>query len=366
MFWEVYALDRQEYLKSLTEQIRTKRARTMVAEEVEAHIEDQKQDFMAHGLGEEEAESMAVVEMGDPVEAGVKLDRVHRPKMEWTVLMAILIISIMGLILQAVVTSSFPTMDMSTLEAFKDNFLYGGIWSAMLIGIAVMLGICYLDYSILVKWSFPIWAVMQIPAVFSIVSKIFFDETMWIGPMVNGRSVVQMLLSYLVIPFYAGTIYHFRRKGTKGLLISTVCLGISVLTDLMIPFMSSAVVTGITGLVLLHVAVCKGWFGENKKKFLIRMWGVIGICLILMSGITFWGNGRFVTDYQVHRLEALITGEHWDYTRGAVADVANTAKDQNSSKWHESQSSGKIEVTDPYNGAAEVEAVTLYNYARND
>ena len=55
MFWEVYALDRQEYLKSLTEQIRTKRARTMVAEEVEAHIEDQKQDFMAHGLGEEEA-----------------------------------------------------------------------------------------------------------------------------------------------------------------------------------------------------------------------------------------------------------------------------------------------------------------------
>ncbi len=66
MFWEVYALDRQEYLKSLTEQIGTKRARIMVAEEVKAHIEDQKQDFMAHGLGEEEAESMAVVEMGDP------------------------------------------------------------------------------------------------------------------------------------------------------------------------------------------------------------------------------------------------------------------------------------------------------------
>ncbi len=83
--------------------------------------------------------------------------------------------------------------------------------------------------------------------VFFIISKIFFDETMWIGPMVNGRSIVQMLLSYLVIPFYAATIYHFRRKGTKGLIISTVCLGISVLTDLMIPFMSSAVVTGITG-----------------------------------------------------------------------------------------------------------------------
>ena len=85
--------------------------------------------------------------------------------------------------------------------------------------------------------------------------------------MVNGRSIVQMLLSYLVIPFYAGTIYHFRRKGTKGLIISTVCLGISVLTDLMIPFMSSAVVTGITGLVLLHVAVCKAGLEKIKRNF---------------------------------------------------------------------------------------------------
>lgn len=53
MFWEVYALDRQEYLKSLTEQIRTKRARTMVAEEVEAHIENQKQVHGSWNLGED-------------------------------------------------------------------------------------------------------------------------------------------------------------------------------------------------------------------------------------------------------------------------------------------------------------------------
>ena len=51
---------------------------------------------------------------------------------------------------------------------------------------------------------------------------------------------------------------------------------------------------------------------------------------------------------------------------GALAVSYTHLKDPNSSKWHESQSSGKIEVTDPYNGATEVEAVTLYNYARND
>ena len=366
MFWEVYALDRQEYLKSLTEQIRTKRARTMVAEEVEAHIEDQKQDFMAHGLGEEEAESMAVVEMGDPVEAGVKLDRVHRPKMEWTVLMAILIISIMGLILQAVITSSFPTTNVSTFQALKNNFVDGGIGLVMLIGIAVMLGICYLDYSILIKWAFPIWVILQLPAVISIFMNIFFDETIWIGPMVNGRSMFQIYLSYLVIPFYAGTIYHFRGKGTKGLIISTVCLGISVITDLMIPFMASAVITGITGLLLLHVAIEKGWFGKNKKKFLVRMWGVAVICLVLSLGVIFLGNGRVIKGYQAQRLTALFTGEAWDYTRGAVANVASTAKDSDMSRQFQEQNSEKIKITDPYNGTAEVQAVTLYNYARND
>lgn len=364
--WEVCALDRQEYLTALADQIRTKRARAMVAEEVEAHIEDQKQDFIAHGLNEAEAEAAAVMEMGDPVEAGVKLDRVHRPKMEWTVLTAILVISVMGLILQAVITSSFPTTDMSTLQALKNNFLESGIWLAMLIGIAVMLGICYLDYSVLVKWAFPIWMVLQLPAVFCIVTKVFFDESIWIGPMVNGRSMLQMNLSYLVIPFYAGTIYHFRGKGKKGLIISTVCLGISVLTDLMIPFMSSAVITGITGFILLHVAISQGWFGENKKKYLIQMWGIIGICLILILGVTFLSNGRVFTDYQVQRLTALFTGEHWDYTRGAVADVANVAKESDTSQMFLEQNSGKIKITDPYNETTEVQAITLYNYARND
>ena len=128
MCWGVCALNRQEYLTALTNQIRTKRARTMVAEEVEAHIEDQKQDFIAHGLDEAEAESMAVAEMGDPIEAGIELDCIHRPKMEWTILISVLVVSVMGLILQAIITASFPTTSVNTVNAFKNNFLYGGVW----------------------------------------------------------------------------------------------------------------------------------------------------------------------------------------------------------------------------------------------
>ena len=75
-------MTRLDYLKLLTEQIRCKKARLMIEEEYQAHIDDQKLDFMAQGMSEAEAEEAAVREMGDPVEAGVQLDRIHRPKMD--------------------------------------------------------------------------------------------------------------------------------------------------------------------------------------------------------------------------------------------------------------------------------------------
>ena len=49
-------MTRLDYLKLLTEQIRCKKARLMIEEEYQAHIDDQKLDFMAQGMSEAEAE----------------------------------------------------------------------------------------------------------------------------------------------------------------------------------------------------------------------------------------------------------------------------------------------------------------------
>ena len=76
-------MNTDEYINTLTEQIRCKKARHAVAEEIRAHIEDQKQEYLCEGADEAEAEEMAVKEMGDPIEAGVALDTIHRPKMAW-------------------------------------------------------------------------------------------------------------------------------------------------------------------------------------------------------------------------------------------------------------------------------------------
>ena len=66
---------------TLTEQIRCKMARGTIEQEINDHIEDQKAEFLGEGMGQTEAEEAAIREMGDPVEVGLEMDRIHRPTM---------------------------------------------------------------------------------------------------------------------------------------------------------------------------------------------------------------------------------------------------------------------------------------------
>ena len=80
---------RKEYLETLLAQIQEKRARASVLQEVESHIDDQKQAYLSEGMLEELAEEKAVADMGDPIETGIALNQIHRPKPAWGMLAAI-------------------------------------------------------------------------------------------------------------------------------------------------------------------------------------------------------------------------------------------------------------------------------------
>lgn len=72
-----------EYMETLKEQIQNKRARSLVAEEIRGHIEEQAKEYQAEGMSKEDAEREAVRQMGDPVETGCALNRIHRPAFPW-------------------------------------------------------------------------------------------------------------------------------------------------------------------------------------------------------------------------------------------------------------------------------------------
>ena len=88
-----------EYLSQVTDQIRCQKVHKAVRAELKAHLEDQAEAYESEGMSADEAMEKAVLEMGDPVETGVSLDRVHRPHMEWSALLLVGVIGIFSVIL---------------------------------------------------------------------------------------------------------------------------------------------------------------------------------------------------------------------------------------------------------------------------
>ena len=79
-------MEYEEYMVSLTEQIHNKRAKQLIAQEIENHITEQADVYEAEGMSHDTALREAVRQMGNPVETGIALNQIHKPKMPWTML----------------------------------------------------------------------------------------------------------------------------------------------------------------------------------------------------------------------------------------------------------------------------------------
>lgn len=151
-----------EYLQILTEQIRSKKARSAVGEEIKGHIEEQKLEFMSEGMESQEAEEAAVREMGDPVAAGNELDRIHRPKMAWGMIGLIGLLSVAGLFIQYLL--KLQMQDSTILvRGLRHNLFY------MIVGMGVMMAVCYLDYSRIGYWARELMAFLAVLMILDIL-----------------------------------------------------------------------------------------------------------------------------------------------------------------------------------------------------
>ena len=97
----------QDYFRQVGEQIRWKRAWPRLLSELETHLMDQRDDCLSQGMTEEEAQQEAVRQMGDPVLIGQSLDAVHRPKPQWGLLAAALVLAGIGAALRLWLTNGW-------------------------------------------------------------------------------------------------------------------------------------------------------------------------------------------------------------------------------------------------------------------
>lgn len=196
-------MDKKEYLEILAEQIRYEKALPMIEKELEDHMEDQKKDFLASGMTEKEAEAAAVMEMGDPVSVGVDMDRIHRPKMAWGLILLTGALYLAGMIFR------YLLYDRSGLGIYIANS-----WVYYVLAFVVMIGVCYVDYSRIGEKA----RELTVGLFLILMAGIWFGGTVvngsfgWIS--VGGMMILNVrVLVYLFLPLYGAILYRYRGQG---------------------------------------------------------------------------------------------------------------------------------------------------------
>ena len=251
-------------------------------------MEDQIAENMKAGMDHEQAEKEAVRDMGDPVETGISLDSIHRPQAAWKLLGMIILISIAGVLIHAGISGKAS----ENAVAGSDRYVFH-----VMIGLAVMMILYLLDYTVLAKFSKIIAAVLLSACLLVILE----------GGQVNGARIfislpggrrgmdVQKLMLFYV-PIYGAILW----------LIAPVILVYSL------PALRTACVMLVTMLTMLTIAIKKDWFTVRKKRTICGIWAVF-LTAPIAAFLGMYLRNR-LAEYQIARIQAMFSsGSETDY-----------------------------------------------------
>jgi cell division protein FtsW (lipid II flippase) len=135
-------MDIQSYLKEVTSHIRSKEAKKFVKSELENHLHTVYHSYKEKGYSHEEAESLSIKQMGEPKQLGLNMNKLHKPKIDWFMLVGFFIL--IGL-------SFLPMVYIQ--ETVEWNLLFNKTVYTLL-GVAVLAVLMFFDYRKFEKFGY--------------------------------------------------------------------------------------------------------------------------------------------------------------------------------------------------------------------
>lgn len=274
----------KRFLDAVTSQIRSKEARAYVKMELSQHLKKSKNAWVEKGYSELDAEEKAVQEMGNPTTLGRSLNQLHKPKVDWWL---ILLLSV------TLILSFLPLTAILHQEAYVEMydsglFLRKGI--VIVLGLLIVIGMMFFDYRRLEKFGYPFCA-MGAGLIFAIQ---LFGNTFIHGELaiVIGQIEIQ---AWMAIPLYLVAWASLLNKLTfklwqfVGLFVFSMLLFLSI-ANLLIPFIY---------MILVGVLFLQSRFTRKEKVL------VIGTGTVVMVGIIVLILGK-IAPYQINRLSGFM------------------------------------------------------------
>ncbi|MGG1674810.1 FtsW/RodA/SpoVE family cell cycle protein [Neobacillus sp. NRS-1170] len=271
------------FLNEVTDQIKSKEAKKFVAVELGYHLKETKKIWIEKGLSESEAEIKAVEQMGSPVKLGQQLNKLHRPKVDW--LLVILFVTTLGL-------GFLPMFSLGYMN--ERHFPTFKIIIAIISGTAA-LGIMMIDYR---KWRKRGWVFYAIGMLILLLLRFFSNTT------VNGLPLLRIppitIESLMAVPFFflgwASFLSNVRLKVWQfGILLL-----IPLFFFLALPSVSNAYIYTVMVFVML-------WWSTFSRKIVLFIWA-FSFSSFLLLGVISWNT---LNDYQLVRFLAFLNPEKY-------------------------------------------------------
>ena len=289
-----------EFLNSVCEQIKYKPIRNIIAEELKDHIEDKKEELIEMGQNEEEAEKNAVEQMGDAEIIGKQLNKVHRTRLDWKLLIILVVLLIFGFVISYIITENEHTEMMQYMKEGVSEYITTNymIKYVCFVGVGFAIGIIiyFCDYKKIKNKSLIIYIVATMVIVLAFLFGISVNgiNFLRIGNYSIRSNTIAIPLYILAFIGFLENINEenkltklFKEKNIKinANVIKLVVLSlISLLMLSLIPSLSSVIVLAITYLILATKKIVSE--SKNKKKHILILWGIpiiVGTLLVLIE-----------------------------------------------------------------------------------
>lgn len=230
----------EEYMEKLISQIRCKKARPYIEREIKDHIEEQIAFNKSKGMSDEEAEKNAVMDMGDPIEVGISMDKIHKPQLSLRLLAVVGILSVFGIMVQY---SIFQVMKLQPQGQGTYGQDLAGFVTSIILGLTIMCGIYYIDYTIIAKYS----KIIGLLIIFAGIT--FCGSYYFLGFRRLRFSVSALMMLY--VPIYGGILYKYRDGGKKAFFKAILWMLVPIVITFRMPNLVVAGILLISMLVLL-------------------------------------------------------------------------------------------------------------------
>lgn len=254
----------KRYAEKVCEQIRWKKAHPAVAQEIEDHLTDQKNAYLAAGDSESIAEEKALMQMGDPVSVGAALDQTHKPAPQWGMIGLVLLLFVLGGIIQVLLLKTIPAgEDAYATHSAQVLFVF------LPLSLAAFVGMYFLDFSFFGKHPYllPICLLL-----FDVLAQLFgvaYGGQRWFA--LGSFSISPLAVSLLFPLAFCGLFYRLRSQGRKGYLLSGLLAAVFCLILSYCHTSGGILIFLFSAGILMLVAAKKEWFGKKNQTILLLL-----------------------------------------------------------------------------------------------